>query len=66
MEELASSTGNILENTALLDSLNQTKSKSQIISKSLEESSQLQQNLDQQREVYRNLAQKGASLFILI
>lgn len=28
LEELANSTGNILENTVLLESLNQTKSKS--------------------------------------
>jgi dynein heavy chain 2 len=66
LEELASSTGNILENRVLIESLNQTKSKSTIISKSLLESSELQASLDQQREVYRPLAQRGATLFILI
>jgi dynein heavy chain 2, cytosolic len=66
LEELASSTGNILENTVLIESLNQTKQKSQTISLSLQESSKLQENLDQQREVYRMLAVKGAQLFISI
>ncbi|EGR28544.1 hypothetical protein IMG5_173090 [Ichthyophthirius multifiliis] len=66
LEELANSTGNILENTVLLESLNQTKSKSQTISQSLQESQKLQENLDQQRDVYRFLAIKGAQLFICI
>lgn len=35
LENLANSKGNILENKELLESLNQTKSKSQIIGKSL-------------------------------
>ncbi|KAL4440929.1 hypothetical protein ABPG74_009342 [Tetrahymena malaccensis] len=66
LEELASSTGNILENSVLIESLNQTKQKSQTIEVSLKESTKLQENLDQQREVYRNLAVKGAQLFISI
>jgi dynein heavy chain 2, cytosolic len=47
LEELATSTGNILENKQLIESLNQTKSKSSTIQKSLLESSELQQSLDQ-------------------
>lgn len=42
LEELASSQGNILENKVLIESLNQTKIKSNTIAKSLHESTQLQ------------------------
>ena len=66
LEELASSSGNILENLVLIESLNQTKTKSISISKLLQESSQLQQTLDKEREVYRELAIKGATTFIII
>lgn len=66
LEELATSSGNILENTSLIENLNQTKEKSKVIESSLEESLQLQANLDLQREVYRDLAIKGASLYMLI
>jgi len=66
LEELASSQGNILENKTLIESLNQTKSKSSIISESLKESTHLQESLDKQREAYRGLANKGSKLFIVI
>ncbi len=66
LEELASSTGNILENKTLIESLNQTKSKSTIIAQSLRESSALQESLDKEREVYRSLAHKGSKLFIVM
>ncbi len=36
------------------------------IQKSLQESSQLQNSLDQQRDVYRPLASQGAQLFLLL
>ena len=45
--------GNLLENKELLHSLNETKSKSTTIAKSLTESKSLQISLDEQREVYR-------------
>ena len=66
LEELATSSGNILENNSLIESLNQTKEKSKIIEKSLKESSELQESLDEQRNVYRGLAVKGALLYMLI
>mmetsp|Transcript_20379 Transcript_20379/g.17677 ORF Transcript_20379/g.17677 Transcript_20379/m.17677 type:complete len:306 (-) Transcript_20379:301-1218(-) len=66
LEELASSSGNILENKTLIESLNQTKSKSNIIATSLKESSHLQESLDKEREVYRGLANKGSQLYIVI
>ncbi|XP_071846316.1 cytoplasmic dynein 2 heavy chain 1-like isoform X2 [Apostichopus japonicus] len=66
LETLANSVGNILENKALLDSLNKTKSSSQTISSSLTESVQLQTSLDQERAAYLPLAENGSTLFFVI
>lgn len=65
LEELASSQGNILENKALIDSLNQTKVQSSQIEQALTESKNLQMSLDQQRNVYKNFAQTGSNLFMV-
>jgi len=65
LTELANSSGNILENKTLIDSLNQTKIQSNQIEKSLTESRGLQVSLDEQREVYRNFAHIGSNLFMV-
>jgi len=65
LTELANSSGNILENKTLIDSLNQTKIQSTQIEKSLVESRGLQESLDEQREVYRNFAHIGSNLFMV-
>ena len=65
LTELANSSGNILENKTLIDSLNMTKTQSSQIEKSLAESKNLQISLDQQREVYRNFALIGSNLFMV-
>nr|WAW84826.1 cytoplasmic dynein 2 heavy chain 1 [Halisarca dujardinii] len=66
LNELATAEGNILENKALLQSLNETKAKSTTISKSLQDSLQIQQSLDKEREVYLPVAQTGSDLYFLI
>eukprot|EP00931_Biecheleriopsis_adriatica_P043590 TRINITY_DN24917_c0_g1_i1.p1 TRINITY_DN24917_c0_g1~~TRINITY_DN24917_c0_g1_i1.p1 ORF type:complete len:4311 (+),score=994.91 TRINITY_DN24917_c0_g1_i1:69-13001(+) len=66
LEQLADSSGNILENEPLIQSLERTKAAATTISESLAESSRLQMDLDQQREVYRPLATLGSRIFILI
>jgi dynein heavy chain 2, cytosolic len=66
LEELANSQGNILENTALLDSLTRTKSEAAKISQGLKESEILNAQLDQSREVYKPLACRGATLYLKI
>ena len=66
LRELATSEGNILENKVLLDSLNETKAKASVISESLTASLELQLSLDQQRDVYRGLAEVGSRLFFVI
>ena len=54
-----------LENKTLIDSLNQTKIQSSQIEKALTESKGLQENLDTQRNVYKNFAYIGANLFMV-
>jgi len=66
LTQLAEASGNILENESLIQSLEKTKAASTTISESLAESSRLQLDLDQQREVYRPLATLGSKIFILI
>ncbi|KAI9364365.1 dynein heavy chain and region D6 of dynein motor-domain-containing protein [Zopfochytrium polystomum] len=66
LRELASSDGNILENKSLIESLNETNSKSVSISKSLEESRRLQSALDDERQKFAPLARFGSRLFFVI
>jgi hypothetical protein len=66
IQALASSTGNILENTALIESLTKTKLKSAEIEKALEASAKASEELDRQRNVYRPFAQAGSMLYFLI
>jgi dynein heavy chain 2 len=66
LTQLADATGNILENEGLIKSLEGTKAAATTISESLAESTTLQLDLDQQREVYRPLATLGSRIFILV
>ncbi|XJO78526.1 hypothetical protein BDV3_002952 [Batrachochytrium dendrobatidis] len=66
LKALASSEGNILENTVLLTSLNETKEKSNIIAKSLKESQKLQESLDSERDKFAPVSTFGSSLFFVI
>ena len=66
LQELATAEGNILENKVLLESLNQTKSKSLTITDSLTESVELQASLDQERDSFLPLAKYGSALYFVI
>ena len=66
LEQLADSSGNILENEPLIQSLEQTKAAANTITQSLDESTRLQMVLDEEREVYRPLATLGSRIFILV
>ena len=66
LEQLAGSTGNILENKELLASLNETKKKSALIASSLRESLELQQALEQEGNAYLPLATFASELFFAI
>jgi len=60
---LAKSKGDILENVALVTSLEETKTKSISISERIKESTKMSTTLEAQRNVYRNLAIKGTELY---
>lgn len=64
LEELAENTGNILENVTLLNSLDETKTKSIEISESLRDSSLLKEKLEKERNVYQYLAAIGTKVFL--
>ncbi|KAI8908484.1 dynein heavy chain and region D6 of dynein motor-domain-containing protein [Gorgonomyces haynaldii] len=66
LRELASSQGNILENQTLIQSLNETKEKSLIIGKSLEESRAIQKSLDQERDKYLPLSKFGSAIYFAL
>lgn len=66
LEELSASEGNILENKALIESLDQTKTESVKIADSLTTSKDIQADLDRQREMYRPIAKAGSILYFLI
>jgi dynein heavy chain 2 len=65
LQTLATSTGNILENTLLINSLDETKAKGTTVKESLEESTTLQESLDEQRNGYRPIAAQGSKMFFL-
>lgn len=66
LKELSESKGSLLENVALIDSLNQIKTKSVVIKSSLEEAKKLQVSLDAEREKYRDFARVGSEIFFLM
>ena len=66
LEQLAGSTGNILDNRELLDSLNETKRKSGVIASSLKESLELQDSLDKEGSAYLPLAKFASLVYFAI
>eukprot|EP00736_Rhodelphis_marinus_P001173 Rmarinus@m.17616 len=66
LEELAMSEGNLLENKTLIVSLDETKVKSRSVQAKLDESAQVQQRLEKQRNMYQSIAHEGSKLFFLI
>jgi len=66
LEALATAEGNILDNTALIESLTKTKEKAAEIQHALEESAKASSELDRQRECYRPFSHDGSKLFFLV
>lgn len=58
-----SCSGNLLGDTALLSSLNETKAKALTVSAALADGKRLASELDKQRSVYRQLAARGSALY---
>eukprot|EP00968_Pinguiococcus_pyrenoidosus_P012904 scaffold1154_cov310-Pinguiococcus_pyrenoidosus.AAC.36 len=66
LQELATAEGDILENTVLITSLQGTKVKAREIQEALEEQKKASEELDMQRERYRDFSAKGAKLYFLL
>ena len=66
LQTLATAEGNLLENNELIESLSATKLKSAEIEDALKQSAEASIKLDEQREVYRDLAHNGSKLFFLV
>ncbi len=66
LQALATAEGNLLENTALIESLSKTKLKSAEIEDALKKSAEASIQLDEQREVYRPFARTGSKLFFIV
>ncbi|CUG87914.1 dynein heavy chain, putative [Bodo saltans] len=66
LRDLASSQGSLLENTTLIESLNQIKTQASEIEEALSTSKTLQVQLDEKRNVYRSFAATGSTIFFLI
>jgi dynein heavy chain 2 len=66
LEALATAEGNLLENSALIESLTRTKEKAAEIEDALVKSAEASLKLDQQREVYRPFAKTGSMLFFAV
>eukprot|EP00760_Papus_ankaliazontas_P008674 PhM_4_TR13906/c0_g1_i1/m.49396/K10414/DYNC2H, DNCH2; dynein heavy chain 2, cytosolic len=64
--DLSHAQGSLLENRALVDSLNTIKTQATSIAESLAQSRKLQDEMDLKREVYRPFARTGSMLFFLI
>ncbi|XP_015834463.1 cytoplasmic dynein 2 heavy chain 1 [Tribolium castaneum] len=63
LEDLANSSGDILQNSNLLSSLNETKASSSAISSALEESLQIQKKLQTEYEIYKEISLFGSYLY---
>ena len=66
LDQLNASSGNILDNKELLDSLNQTKAKSATIEVSLKESIVLQEKLESEGNTYLPLAEFASKMYFVI
>ena len=64
--ELANSTGNILDNTELIETLEQTKAKAEEISEKLEEAKVTSLEIDAACASYRPVAKRGSILFFVM
>jgi dynein heavy chain, axonemal len=64
--QLANSTGNILDDQALIDNLKSSKKTSVVINKTLAEAEKTSVEIDAARESYRSVAKRGSVLYFVI
>ncbi|XP_071945421.1 dynein axonemal heavy chain 10-like [Antedon mediterranea] len=66
LRELATSTGNMLDNTELVQTLEETKSKATEVSEKLKLAAKTAIDIDKMRDGYRPAAKRGAILFFVL
>ena len=66
LRELATSTGNMLDNTELINTLEETKSKASEVSEKLKLGARTSEEIDKHRDGYREAAKRGAILFFVL
>lgn len=66
LEDMANSTGDILQNTKLIESLNETKASYLAVSKSIVEQMEIEKKLEEEYETYRSLSSFGSESFFAI
>ncbi|XP_074525804.1 dynein axonemal heavy chain 10 [Halichoeres trimaculatus] len=66
LRELATSTGNMLDNTELVSTLEETKSKSSEVFEKLKLAEETSVDIDKLRDGYRPVAKRGAILFFVL
>nr|CCC94835.1 putative dynein heavy chain [Trypanosoma congolense IL3000] len=66
LSDLANSSGDLLENTALIQALNDVKVQASNITEALKKSHELEKELNEKREVYRPFASSGSTIFFLV
>ena len=63
---LQESEGNILENVKLIDTLKESKEKSDIVKETLQQAEILLKKVDDTREVYRNCGRQASILYFVL
>ncbi|CAN0042899.1 unnamed protein product [Ascophyllum nodosum] len=66
LDALATAEGDLLEDASLIERLSETKATAAEIQVSLEKSAKASEELDRQRDVYRDFAKAGSTLFFLV
>lgn len=66
LRELSTSTGNMLDNVELIDTLDNTKTKATEVLTKLELAQQTGKDIDRLRDGYRSVAKRGAILFFVL
>jgi dynein heavy chain len=66
LERLTSTTGNLLDDTELIEVLNNTKAKAREVAQKLKEAAEKSTTINEQREQYRRIATRGSIIYFVI
>jgi len=66
LRELAQSTGNMLDNVELINTLDETKTKASEVAEKLKMAAKTADEVEKNRDIYRPVAKRGAILFFIL